>query len=112
MNTKFTKGPWFAEQIIERDDVFLDICAEDSSVVSDVGVNGATEEQRRANAALIASAPELYEALEVLAAYPLEAFGKYGAKPDTPLFGANGWLLTVGDVLNARTALKKALGEA
>ena len=68
MNTKFTKGPWFAEQIIERDDVFLDICAEDSSVVSDVGVNGATKEQRRANAALIASAPELYEALEQIAA--------------------------------------------
>lgn len=68
MNTKFTKGPWFAEQTIERYDVFLDICAEDSSVVSDVGVNGATEEQRRANAALIASAPELYEALEQIAA--------------------------------------------
>lgn len=68
MNTKFTKGPWFVEQTIERDDVFLDICAEDSSVVSDVGVNGATEEQRRANAALIASAPELYEALEQIAA--------------------------------------------
>lgn len=68
MNTKFTKGPWFAEQTIELDDVFLDICAEDSSVVSDVGVNGATAEQRRANAALIASAPELYEALEQIAA--------------------------------------------
>jgi len=68
MNTKFTKGPWFAEQTIELDDVFLDICAEDSSVVSDVGVNGATEEQRRANAALIASAPELYDALEQIAA--------------------------------------------
>jgi len=68
MNTKFTKGPWFAEQTIERDDVFLDICAEDLSVVSDVGVNGATEEQRRANAALIASAPELYDALEQIAA--------------------------------------------
>lgn len=68
MNTKFTKGPWFAEQTIELDDVFLDICAEDSSVVSDIGVNGATEEQRRANAALIASAPELYGALEQIAA--------------------------------------------
>ena len=64
MNTKFTKGPWRAEQTIERDDVFLDICAEDSPVVSDVGVNGATEEQRRANAALIATATEMYAELK------------------------------------------------
>ena len=96
MNTKFTKGPWRAEQTIERDDVFLDICAEDSSVVSDVGVNGATEEQRRANAALIASAPELYEALENALPYLWSHKGQ-GARRAEEI---------------AEAALKKARGEA
>lgn len=93
MSTKFTKGPWRAEQTIERDDVFLDICAEDSSVVSDVGVNGATKEQRRANAALIASAPELYGAL-------VECLECEFAVTDKAA------------IANARAALKKARGEA
>lgn len=109
MNTKFTKGPW---QINDRDP--SQICDSDGDgrgCAPIVNVRGTAAEQK-ANAALIASAPELYEALAMLAEYPLEAFGKENSKPDTPLFGANGWTLTVGDVLNARAVLKKARGEA
>ena len=60
MNTKFTKGPWRAEY----DKVFHGrfVVAQCNAGVS-VGINEMIL-RRNANAALIASAPELYEALE------------------------------------------------
>ena len=64
MNTKFTKGPWRAEY----DKVFHGrfVVAQCNAGVS-VGINEMIL-RRNANAALIASAPELYEALEQIAA--------------------------------------------
>ncbi len=48
----------------------------------------------------------LVAALEILAAYPLEDFGKENAADERPLFGANSWRLNVGHVRAARAALK------
>lgn len=64
MNTKFTRGPWRAEY----DKVFHGrfVVAQCNAGVS-VGINEMIL-RRNANAALIASAPELYEALEQIAA--------------------------------------------
>lgn len=64
MNTKFTKGPWRAEY----DKVFHGrfVVAQCNAGVS-VGINEMIL-RRNANAALIASAPELYGALEQIAA--------------------------------------------
>ena len=64
MNTKFTKGPWRAEY----DKVFHGrfVVAQCNAGVS-VGINEMIL-RRNANAALIASAPELYDALEQIAA--------------------------------------------
>ena len=64
MNTKFTKGPWRAEY----DKVFHGrfVVAQCNAGVS-VGINEMIL-RRNANAALIASAPELYVALEQIAA--------------------------------------------
>lgn len=110
MNTKFTKGPW------QRDKYGSVKDANGESVM----LHGFSlccgytpkDDPSHANTDVALAAPELYEALAMLAEYPLEAFGKENSKPDTPLFGANGWTLTVGDVLNARAVLKKARGEA
>ena len=49
---------------------------------------------------------ELVEALQKLAAYPLEEFALEG-KPERKLFGANDWELHAKDVLDARAALAK-----
>ena len=64
MNTKFTKGPWRAEY----DKVFHGrfVVAQCNAGVS-VGITEMIL-RRNANAALIASAPELYGALEQIAA--------------------------------------------
>lgn len=47
----------------------------------------------------------LRNALKVFADFPLEAFGHEERDKDYPLFGANGWQLTVGHVRHAREVL-------
>jgi hypothetical protein len=44
-------------------------------------------------------------ATEILAAYPLEDFNLQLKPDEHPLFGANSWMLTVGDVRRARKIL-------
>ena len=89
MNTKFTKGPWRAEY----DKVFHGrfVVAQCNAGVS-VGINEMIL-RRNANAALIASAPELYEAL-------VECLECEFAVTDKAA------------IANAHAALKKARGEA
>jgi len=113
MNTKFTKGPWKTHTEYGLHWNVSSVRGAPIALASPPNALAHPDWQveRTANTALIASAPELYEALAMLAEYPLEAFGKENSKPETPLFGANGWTLTVGDVLNARAVLKKARGE-
>jgi hypothetical protein len=50
----------------------------------------------------------LRAALEILAAYPLEDFGKENKPNASPIFGANSWQLNVGHVKAARAALAPA----
>lgn len=68
--TRFTPGPWWVFQP-EENDPCKGIEAASLSIVGygddpdgGPGVKGATQEERDANAYLIASAPELYAALE------------------------------------------------
>ncbi len=70
MNTKFTKGPWKtgAEygqiwNVYGADDTPVALASATCPIASDF-----KQVERTANAALIASAPELYEALEQIAA--------------------------------------------
>ena len=64
MNTKFTKGPWRVGYL-SKDSVFAD---EGGDYVTNCGTGELGHDVEIANAALIASAPELYEALEQIAA--------------------------------------------
>ncbi len=56
-------------------------------------------------AAKDAEIARLRDALAPVAAYPLEDFGIENSRESKPLFGANNWRLTVGDVRQARAAL-------
>lgn len=70
MKTNFTKGPW---QINDRDP--SQICDSDGDVrgCAPIATVHGTAAEQKANAALIVSAPELYEALSrVLTAPPSE----------------------------------------
>ncbi len=59
------------------------------------------------------AAPDLYEALEILAKIPIEDFGIDSKVPDErPLTGWNNVTLTIGHIRKARAALAKARGEA
>lgn len=51
---------------------------------------------------------ELLEALEILAAYPLEDFAMEKKPIKHPLFRANEWMLMVGHVTSARAAIASA----
>ena len=64
MNTKFTKGPWGVGRSVKTM-VFAD---EGLDLVADCTVGEFARDVEIANAALIASAPELYAALEQIAA--------------------------------------------
>lgn len=71
--TKHTPGPWEVFQP-EANDPHKGIDAANNTTIirygdfegCNVGVQGATQEERDANAHLIASAPELYDALDLL----------------------------------------------
>jgi len=64
MNTKFTKGPWSVGRSVKTM-VFAD---DGLDLVADCTAGEFAHDVEIANAALIASAPELYEALEQIAA--------------------------------------------
>ena len=64
MNTKFTKGPWRVGWLL-KDAVLTD---ENGKYVANCRTGEFGSDIEKANAALIASAPELYGALEQIAA--------------------------------------------
>jgi len=100
METKFTKGEWFTEDYSTLLNVSAkgsgSICDVDTDYITDEYVIDPTEEQR-ANAHLIAAAPDMYELLEGIS---LEArsFVDRGGKATT-------WLR------DAESLLSKARGE-
>lgn len=130
METKHTPGPWehwiggatwgitgpsgaassCAEKAV-RDSLILNDCTviyiASKNNVAPALAFGDTKEEAEANAKLIAAAPDLLEALQILASIPIEDFGKE-SKPDYPLMAWNGTYLKVSDVLKARAAIKKA----
>lgn len=72
MTTKFTPGPWHVSAISQHDgsvsiakDRFVVCLVTNAASIFDV-VQGHTPEAQFANARLIASAPELLEALEIM----------------------------------------------
>ena len=79
----------------------------------DNGCQPATDEEVAlwdAHADMAGEVRELVEALQKLAAYPLEEFALEG-KPGRKLFGANDWEIHAKDVLDARAALAKLTQE-
>jgi hypothetical protein len=58
--SEFTKGPWFANG------VFVGTASTKDDIVSGVSYPAGGHEESEANANLIAAAPELYEALELV----------------------------------------------
>jgi len=114
MSTKHTPGPW----------IYLYDGSGDFSVYgvdgAEVGTawskdahfmgNGEASYRNEANARLIAAAPELLEALEVLARLDIADLG--GRPDDYPVYGRNNSLISCGDVRKVRAAIAKAKGEA
>lgn len=104
---KFTKGPWVARDLETKTAILANDCmiAEAHSYGAFRQSEGAPDRAiRRANARLIAAAPNLYEALKKIAAFDdeqgnayLKAHGSYGGF-DEP-----------GSVQIARNALAKAV---
>ena len=99
MNTKHTPGPWRVEWRgekerpgIESDSASLSVVIYEVKSDDDCGIHGRTPDEERANANLIAAAPDLLEVLEDIAA-------------DT---GSSGWWW--GEKMMA--AIAKAKGEA
>ncbi len=72
-------------------------------------VRGFDEGRSRSPPPVEARAVGMTEAAQKLADYPLEEFGKQSKPDNYPLFGANSWNLTVGDVRAARAALSTRL---
>lgn len=104
--TKWTPGPWRIDEanrtLVARlvGGEYEYICSVDPEEFS---VSDMTDEENRANATLIAAAPELYEALEDLLGY----FRSGNAVDvERATIKAN-----APEVLAARAALKKARGE-
>lgn len=64
MNTKHTLGPWIATKIKVGHGVAFDVYAENKRIVRDITVNSVEDE---ANAHLIAAAPEMLLALQLVA---------------------------------------------
>ena len=99
MNTKFTKGPWSVGRSVKTM-VFAD---DGLDLVADCTAGEFARDVEIANAALIAAAPELYEALDMLMLY-------FTSANDVPVDRAT----IRGDdecVRRAFDALKKARGE-
>jgi hypothetical protein len=96
--SEFTKGPWRQGNVVEL--LLNRKCRE---IISDDGkiglVYGIIDQDNKANANLIAAAPELYEACEEALANDIAAEGE----------GASNMFLALREKLEA--ALKKARGE-
>lgn len=69
-------------------------------------------EQAQKRHALAAQPAPGVGGLKALASYPLEQFSQQNKRRDFRLFGANDWVLTVGDVLDARAALSTRPAES
>lgn len=100
--TTFTNGPWFTDSRYVRTCVFS-VAAEDSPekhiatvILSKSNYYELTREEHKANARLIAAAPDLYAVLE-----RLEESAAYWSEYDVPL----------GIVDDIKAALAKARGE-
>lgn len=100
---KFTKGPWSVYAAGERwgieadNSVFSIVIFGDED--DDLGIHGRDIENMKANAHLIAAAPEMYEALEWLECY---ADAQVRRHPDAE--DSKNWALVL-------SALAKARGE-
>ena len=94
MNEKFTPGPWNTEYSYRKD--WYEIYGDEGMIMIAAAFN-CQHKLDRANAALIAAAPDMYEALESSAAYFEMLESATGVE--------HGQLHTI------RAALKKAQGE-
>ena len=96
-NGKHTPGPWHVAGV--------SVTSADGLHVCDVNGYGATDETKRANAALIAAAPDMLEALRGLLAerYALEEPEQFDA--------AGNWTSDSPASEKARAAIRKATGE-
>lgn len=63
MEQKHTPGPWYADPY-EDDCDGIGVCAKGKGIVADVDSDYCEPEEMRANAHLIAAAPEMKEALQ------------------------------------------------
>jgi hypothetical protein len=63
--SKFTKGPWVAEQVIAANKIHWSIHTENQFIAS-TGYLGVSLGEQQANAELIADAPRLLEVLDTL----------------------------------------------
>lgn len=96
--SKHTPGPWYLDEV-SADDWQVNSDLHDHclfQITPTIGVQSLTEEDK-ANAQLIAAAPDMLEALQSLIVCD---------------FGANGWTETAEQAaIKARTAVLKATGE-
>ena len=76
-------------------------------VISAPGVKSVALVTKDADARLISAAPEMHFITRLVAALPIV---EDSYRDDTPVFGVNGYYITVGDVRTAREALRK-IGE-
>lgn len=104
--TKFTPGPWFANghEVLAPDDGDEDPW----SVALASPCRGYPNDQSRANARLIAAAPEMYEALDFLSAHARERVSDAPEWRDDDTVQI---VVTIGDLRRARAALAKARGD-
>jgi hypothetical protein len=107
----FTPGPWEAKRSATQ------MCSEDTTVatVGPAEKDGARwwifspaedHGDNESTARLVSAAPELLEALRVLAEIPYEAFND--VRPEHVLMGWNKHYLTIAHVQAARAAIAKA----
>ena len=101
--SKHTPGPWVVD-----DNGFTITSDEHSNIVIAELFAGSLQnvKELRANAHLIASAPDMAPIVHAVAALSFPPT----AKDDTPVFGTNGAYITVDHIKAARNAIAKAEG--
>jgi hypothetical protein len=100
---KHTPGPWFLERITENAFHILDGDGEQSGLLAVVEDSGNGETPVKANAHLIATAPEMLEALERIEGLLLQSTGMAGIEIHSIVRRAR---------LVASEAIAKARGES
>ncbi len=96
-NNKHTPGPWICSPVANFSDTLISFIQSGETPVAQLrGLTTGQEEEAKANAKLIAAAPELLEALQAVLMYE-----KRGADKGEPRIG-NGILAII------HTAIKKA----